>query len=80
MTANQIAILLAVYRGFVAALEVESFRANYNSDLRALSVTGMITSGPVAGQWHWHCTPKGDAVCKFILGALSDQPMPPRPF
>lgn len=77
MTANQIAVLLAVYRGFAEAVAAEASRANFRSDVRALLHTGMIAEDFPRP---WSCTPKGDAVCKFILGALSDQPMPARPF
>jgi hypothetical protein len=75
VTANQIAVLLAVYRGFMPALVAESGRANFGFDGRMLMANGLITAGTIPADG-WSCTPKGDAVCKFILGALTDPGSP----
>lgn len=46
MTANQLAILLAVYRGMDTALAAEKGRANYDSDVAVLIGASLLQRHP----------------------------------
>lgn len=68
MTANQLALLLACYRGYAAAITSEQLRNNCQDDARILASRGLISPG--AAKWDPPVlTSAGDALVKVLLGA-----------
>lgn len=49
LTRNQLAVLLAFYRGFDPAIKAEQQRGNYKSDLQQLVTLGLLNAHPSAG-------------------------------
>lgn len=73
MTANQLAVLLAFYRGLGVALDGERWRGNYEEDVRALMGLGFlapVVARSAAPHIHlYEVTIRGD---QFIRECLRD--------
>lgn len=70
MTANQFAVLLALYRGLRVAVDAEAWRSNFCADLKALEDLGLVyrgSSAPAPIVLVYHTTLRGEEVVKSAL-------------